>query len=70
MKIKFSTSIIFVQNLKEIEAREEVFTNSKNIFVLVRRRKIQRKSGDFQEPISHEPLVHSMSNLVCKVRYM
>ena len=35
-----------------------------------RKRKIRRKSGNFQEQISHEPLAQSMSNSVCKVRYM
>ena len=71
MEIKSSTSIIFVPNLKKIKAREDVFTNFKNIFILVqRRRKIRRKSGNFQEQISHEPLAQSTSNLVCKVRYV
>ena len=49
-----------------------IYTNFKNIFVSVRRRrrKIRRKSGDFQKQISREPLAQSTSNLVCKVRYM
>ena len=68
MEIKSSTSIIFVPNLKEIEAREDGFHE---FFILVqRRRKIRRKSGNFQEQISREPLAQSMSNSVCKVRYM
>ena len=58
---------------KKSKHEKMVFTNFKSIFILVRRRrkrKIRRKSGNFQEQISHEPLAQSMSNSVCKVRYM
>ena len=48
---------------------------SKNIvcapfYCLVRRRKIRRKSNEFQGLISQELLGLFLSNLVCKVLYM
>ena len=69
MEIKSITSIIFIPNLKKKLKHEKMAF--KNIFILVqRRRKILRKSGDFQEQISCKLLMQSASNLVCKIRYM
>ena len=72
MEIKSITSIIFIPNLKKKLKHEKMaFKNFKNIFILVqRRRKILRKSGDFQEQISCKLLMQSASDLVCKIRYM
>ena len=72
MEIKSITSIIFIPNLeKKLKYEKMAFKNFKNIFILVqRRRKILRKSDDFQEQISCKLLMQSASNLVCKIRYM
>ena len=42
MDIKYSTSIIFVPNLKEIKPWEDVFYNFKCISIFVQRRKTWR----------------------------
>ena len=70
MEMKSITSIILVSNLKKSKHEKMVFKNFKKNFILVQRRKILRKLGDFQEEISCKLLMQSALNLVYKVRYM